>query len=53
MFEYEQFPESFNETTLHMLWKSKGRPEILEIIDLYIVKNGGQELQKVLWWKTG
>ena len=30
MFEVEQFPDSFSETTLHMLWKGKGRPEMLE-----------------------
>ena len=29
MFEVEQFPDSFSETTLHMLWKGKGRPEML------------------------
>ena len=29
MYYEEEFPKSFQETTLHMLWKRKGRADIL------------------------
>ena len=29
MYDKEEFPSSFEETTLHMLWKRKGRADIL------------------------
>ena len=41
MFELEQFPETFSETTLHMLFKKKGRAEDL---------NNNRFLHCKEWW---
>ena len=46
MFEEEVFPKSFEETTLHMLWKRKGRADVLGDNRFYIVRNGSLESQK-------
>ena len=47
----EKFPTSFNNTTLHMVYKVKADRKICHVIALYIARNGYPELQKVLWSK--
>ena len=51
MLDEEVFPSSFDNTTLHQIYKGKGKREVLSNNSTYIARIGYQEQQKGWWWK--